>query len=191
MSEKWSCSWKSSKEAAKQRKYLYNAPLHVKRKFLSANLSKTLRKNVGKKSISLRAGDEVIVKRGSQAGSTSEVTDVFVKKGTVYLKGIVRKKTDGTEAHIPIKPSNVQVISLNLDDPRRLGKSAAGKKVEVKPKKVKAETKTEDKPKKAEAEKKTEKKEEKKVEKKPAKKEVKKTIKKAEVKKPAAKGKKK
>ncbi|MCW1309534.1 MAG: 60S ribosomal protein L26, partial [Candidatus Nanoarchaeia archaeon] len=35
----WSKKWKSSKKPSKQRKYRYNAPLHIRRKFLSVNLS--------------------------------------------------------------------------------------------------------------------------------------------------------
>ncbi|MCK5594347.1 MAG: 50S ribosomal protein L24, partial [Candidatus Aenigmarchaeota archaeon] len=76
---KWSLKWKGSKETAKQRKYLYNAPLHVKRKFLSANLSKTLKQKVGKSSLPVRLGDEVIIKRGSYKGSTGEIVSVFIK----------------------------------------------------------------------------------------------------------------
>ncbi|NOQ56381.1 MAG: 50S ribosomal protein L24 [Nanohaloarchaea archaeon] len=117
---KWSVKWKGSKESAKQRKYLYNAPLHVKRKFLSANLSKTLRQKVGKPSLPVRRGDEVIIKRGSNKGSTGEIVNVFIKKGHVHIKGITTKKTDGTEVQLPQDPSNLQIISLNLEDAKRL-----------------------------------------------------------------------
>lgn len=120
MNTKWSSNWKSSKETAKQRKYGYNAPLHVKRKFLSANLSDTLRKKVGKSSVPVRLGDEVVIKRGSFKGSTGEIIKVIIKEGTLHIKGIVRKKTDGTEVQVPLHPSNVQILSMNLDDPKRL-----------------------------------------------------------------------
>ncbi len=120
MNTEWSSNWKSSKETAKQRKYGYNAPLHVKRKFLSANLSDTLRKKVGKSSVPVRLGDEVVIKRGSFKGSTGEIIKVIIKEGTLHIKGIVRKKTDGTEVQVPLHPSNVQILSMNLDDPKRL-----------------------------------------------------------------------
>jgi len=42
MKQKFSTTWKASKQPRKQRKYSANAPLHIKRKMLSANLSKTL-----------------------------------------------------------------------------------------------------------------------------------------------------
>ncbi|MCK4927298.1 MAG: 50S ribosomal protein L24 [Candidatus Aenigmarchaeota archaeon] len=120
MNTEWSSNWKSSKETAKQRKYSYNAPLHVKRKFLSANLSDTLRKKAGKSSVPVRLGDEVVIKRGSFKGSTGEIIKVIIKKGTLHIKGIVRKKTDGTEVQVPLHPSNVQILSMNLEDPKRL-----------------------------------------------------------------------
>ena len=120
MNTEWSSNWKSSKETAKQRKYSYNAPLHVKRKFLSANLSDTLKKKVGKSSVPVRLGDEVVIKRGSFKGSTGEIIKVIIKEGTFHIKGIVRKKTDGTEVQVPLHPSNVQILSMNLEDPKRL-----------------------------------------------------------------------
>ena len=52
MKRKFSKSWKSSKQPRKQRKYSANAPLHLKRKLLSVNLSKELRKKYGKRSTS-------------------------------------------------------------------------------------------------------------------------------------------
>ncbi|MBW6461563.1 MAG: 50S ribosomal protein L24 [DPANN group archaeon] len=137
---KWSVKWKGSKESAKQRKYLYNAPLHIKRKFISANLSKTLKQKVGKSSLPVRLGDEVIIKRGSHKGSTAEIVAVFIKKGYVHIKGITTRKTDGTEVLLPINPSNLQIISLNLDDAKRIGTVKSDSSKKVKDPKVKKET---------------------------------------------------
>jgi len=64
MKQKWSSKWTGSVQARKQRKYRINAPLHVKRKFLSAGLSKELRKRYSRRSIALRKGDEVQVISG-------------------------------------------------------------------------------------------------------------------------------
>ncbi len=119
MSIRWSSAWKGSNDRAKQRKYMNNAPLHIKRKFLSANLAKTLREKVGKSSAVVKKGDEVSVKRGGYKGVNGVVNQVSQKKGVILIDGIVRKKTDGTEVNVPVNPSNVQVISLNLEDPRR------------------------------------------------------------------------
>ena len=59
MRNKFSTAWKASKQPRKQRKYLANAPLHLKKKFVSANLSKELRKKHEKRSLPLRKGDTV------------------------------------------------------------------------------------------------------------------------------------
>ena len=58
MNKKFSQHWKSSKQRRKQRKYLANAPLHTKNKFVSSNLAKGLRKTYGIRSLTLRKGDE-------------------------------------------------------------------------------------------------------------------------------------
>ncbi|MEA3229450.1 MAG: 50S ribosomal protein L24 [archaeon] len=146
MSVKWSSKWISSKDKAKQRKYRLNAPFHIKRKFLSANVSESLRTKIGKSSVPVRKGDEAIIKRGSYKGTTGEITAVFLKKGTVHIKSVVRKKTDGTEVHVPINPSNLQIISLNLDDPRRLMAASKGvvKKSEAVKKVIKKDVKVKD-----------------------------------------------
>ena len=62
--KKFSIHWKSSKRPGKQRKYRKNSELHLKKKFLSANLSKELRKKYGKRSMVVRKGDVVKICRG-------------------------------------------------------------------------------------------------------------------------------
>ncbi len=49
MKKKFSTSWKASRQIRKQRKYRENAPLHLRNKFMTANLSKELRKKVEEK----------------------------------------------------------------------------------------------------------------------------------------------
>jgi len=64
MKQKFSTTWKASKQPRKQRKYSANAPLHIKRKMLSANLSKPLREKHKIRNIEVRKGDKVIIMRG-------------------------------------------------------------------------------------------------------------------------------
>ena len=71
MKKKFSKKWKASGKARKQRKYVANAPLHIKKKFLSANLSKELRKKYGR-SLQIRKGDSVKVMRGKFKGKTGK-----------------------------------------------------------------------------------------------------------------------
>ena len=64
MKKEFSTMWNRSRQRRKQRKYLANAPLHIKRKMLGVNLSKELRKKYKKRNIVIRKGDIVKVIRG-------------------------------------------------------------------------------------------------------------------------------
>ncbi|MFH0936324.1 MAG: 50S ribosomal protein L24 [Candidatus Woesearchaeota archaeon] len=119
MKIKWSKHWKSSKQRRKQRKYRYNAPLHVRKKFLSVNLSKDLKKRYNTRNISLRKGDKVKVVRGQFKKHIGKVESLNYKKIRVYIEGINAVKKDGTKKFIPINPSNLMITELNLDDKER------------------------------------------------------------------------
>ena len=108
-----------TKKPNKQRKALYNAPLHKRQKLVAAHLSKTLRKQIGKRSMPLRKGDDVTVMRGSFAGISGKVSDVDIKKMIAFVENVKRKKVSGKEVNVPLKPSNLLITNLNLDDPRR------------------------------------------------------------------------
>ena len=120
MKSKFSSSWISSKQPRKQRKFRENAPLHQKHRFLSAHLSKDLRAKYGKRSLPLRKGDEVLVMRGSFKKKKAKVDSVNLKRLIVTLEGIQRTKKDGTKIAVYFYPSILQIISLNLDDRKRL-----------------------------------------------------------------------
>ncbi|MEM5793173.1 MAG: 50S ribosomal protein L24 [Candidatus Aenigmatarchaeota archaeon] len=118
----WSSAWKSSSQPRKQRKYVYHAPIHIKKKFISATLSKELREKYGRRSITLRKGDEVEIMRGEFKGKRGKINRIEIKKLKVYIDGITRKKVDGSDISVPIHPSNLRVINLELKDERRLKK---------------------------------------------------------------------
>jgi large subunit ribosomal protein L24 len=104
----------------KQRKYRYNSPLHLKHKFLSANLSKELRKKYGKRSSPVKKGDEVVVMRGKFAKKEGKILDVDLKKSRVTIENLNRSKADGTKVNVYFAPSNLQIKTLNLEDRKRL-----------------------------------------------------------------------
>ncbi|MEM5815154.1 MAG: 50S ribosomal protein L24 [Candidatus Aenigmatarchaeota archaeon] len=108
-----------SKKARKQRKFLIKAPLHLRRKMIAAHLSKELRKKYGRRSITLRVGDEVKIMRGEFKGVTGKVVEIDTKKYKVFVDVVKKKRTIGTEYLVPISPSNLMVISLNLEDKYR------------------------------------------------------------------------
>jgi len=126
MKTKFATSWKSSEQVRKQRKYRYEAPLHIKHKFLSAPLSKELRKKHGIRNLPVRTGDEVSILRGTFASKKAKVMKVDTKKSKVTLEGITRKKADGTKINVYFDPSKLQIIALKLDDSRRIVKKQPG-----------------------------------------------------------------
>jgi large subunit ribosomal protein L24 len=109
-----------SKKPRKQRKFLFTAPLHLRRKFLSAHLSKELREKYKTRSFPLRKGDEVEVMRGEFKKRTGKIARVDLKKCKVYVEGITIKRTDGTERLKAIHPSNLKILRLALEDKKRL-----------------------------------------------------------------------
>jgi len=119
MRKKFSTSWKSSKQPRKQRKYIFNAPLHTRRKFVNSNLSKELRKRYGKRSLPLRKGDLVKIMRGKFRGKKGKVISVKLKTQKIEIEGIQVKKQDGSKVNLPLKSSNLQIVELNLGDKKR------------------------------------------------------------------------
>ena len=120
MKSKFSLSWVSSKQPRKQRKYRYNAPLHIKHRFLNANLSKELRKKYGKRSLPLRKGDEVLIMRGSFSKKKGKIATIDLKRSRTTVEGINRKKIDGAKVNVYLDPSNLQIQTLNIEDSKRL-----------------------------------------------------------------------
>lgn len=116
MKSKFSKTWKSSKQPRKQRKYRYNAPLHIKSKFVKAHLSSELRKKYGFRSFRLRTGDKVKIMRGKYKGKEEKVIEVDLKKSKVYLDKIIVTRIDGNTAKIPFRASNLMIIDLELSD---------------------------------------------------------------------------
>lgn len=124
----------TSAKPSKQRERLYNAPYHLRGKIMSAHLSDDLRKTYKVRSLPIRTGDVVRVMRGDYKGVEGKVTRVDRKKYRIYIEGITRQKVDGTTVLVPIHPSNVEVIKLNLDDKYRkeiLERRKMGKGLEV------------------------------------------------------------
>lgn len=117
--KKWSKSWIKSKNPKKQRKYVFNAPLNIKHKFLSSHLSKDLREKYKKRSFTIRKGDKVKISQGQFKNLMGKVEKVILKKTRVYVEGAQLQKKDGSKAYYPIHPSNLIIIELNLDDKER------------------------------------------------------------------------
>ena len=115
----FSTTWKSSTQPRKQRKYRYNAPLHVQQKFMHAHLSSDLRKKYGTRNVQLRSGDKVLVLRGQYKKKEGKVTRISLKRGQVFVEGIEQIKKEGSKIPIPLKVSNLMIVSLDLQDKKR------------------------------------------------------------------------
>ncbi len=140
MKKKFSTAWKASKQPRKQRKYRANAPLHLKKKFVSVNLSKELRAKEGKRNIQIKKGDKVKIMKGKYKGKQGKVLQVNLSFSKIYIDGIQVTKQDNSKANVKFQPSNLQIVEMT----DRFNKKA--KKKESSKKDVK-ETKLKEKPK--------------------------------------------
>ena len=122
MKSEFSKAWNQSKKPSKQRKYVANAPLHIKSNFLNSHLSKELREKYNKRSLRVKKDDKVKIMRGTHKNKTGKVEKVSVKHSKVYITGIESIKRDGAKTQYPIKPSNLMIIELNLNDKKRKAK---------------------------------------------------------------------
>ncbi len=179
MKKDYSSKWKSSRQPRKQRKYRYNAPAHIRGKFLNATLSKDLRKKYGIRSIRVKTGDIVKVLRGQFKKKEGKVNKISINDSKVFIDGIEIIKKEGSKTFIGINASNVMITDLNKDDKRRMkrieqAKAETPKKEEKKTEKKIVEKKTIEKPAVEEkAELKQEKKNQEKAEAKPVEREIK------------------
>jgi large subunit ribosomal protein L24 len=111
--------WVKSHQPRKQRRALFRAPLHKRQKLVAAPLSPELRKQYGIRSLPVRVGDEVVILRGDFKGHKGKVVEVDLKRMRIYVEGVTVTNARGEPRYYPIHPSNVMIVSLNLDDKRR------------------------------------------------------------------------
>lgn len=108
-----------SSQRRKSRKAYFTAPSSIRRKMMSAQLSKELAKKYLTRSIPVRNGDTVKVVRGPNKNREGKVTEVYRRRWCIHIEKLIKEKTNGQQANIPIHPSNVQVTSLRLDKDRK------------------------------------------------------------------------
>ena len=119
MKTKFSRTWKASVQPRRQRKYAKNAPLHIKGNFLHAHLTKELRAKYKHRTLRVHSGDKVRILRGQFKKHEGKVDKVDVKRTRIYVAKVEITKKDGSKARIPIHPSNVMILELNLQDKKR------------------------------------------------------------------------
>ncbi|MEM2188617.1 MAG: 50S ribosomal protein L24 [Nitrososphaerota archaeon] len=122
---------RKSYQPRKQRKLLFNAPMHRLPKLMSAHLSPELREKYNRRSLPIRVGDKVRILRGEFRGVEGKVTGVDRGRQVIYVENVAIKKADGTSVSRPIHVSNVMITELNLDDEYRKKALARGREVEA------------------------------------------------------------
>ncbi len=127
MVTQFSTAWKSSTQPRKQRKYLYEAPLHSRQKMVHVHLSSELRKKYGHRNTQLRKGDKVKILRGNFAGKEGRVERVLLKQGKVLVAGAEIIRKNGTKVQVPLPPSNLLLLELELSDKKRKAKLESSK----------------------------------------------------------------
>ena len=103
----------------KNRKRRFNAPNHVRRKFLSAPLSPSLKIEYGARSMSIRRDDTVTITKGDRKLTEGKVIRVDSERSKIYIEGVTRNRMDGSMVQIPIRPENVMITRLELGDDKR------------------------------------------------------------------------
>ncbi len=108
-----------SKQPRKQRKFRYQAPLHLRHKMMSVNLSPELREEYERRSLPVRKGDTVKVLRGDFKDHEGKVETVDLKNYRIMIEGVNVQKPDGNQVYHPVHPSNLMIMEMDLDDDER------------------------------------------------------------------------
>ena len=116
----------------KQRREMFNAPLHKKRKWIASHLEENLLLKYDRRSIPVVKGDTVKVVRGSFKGHEDKVAHVNIKKRYVEIEGLTMTKADGKKIAKPLHASNLLITKLNLTDKWRREKLEKGLSEEAK-----------------------------------------------------------
>ena len=108
-----------SASRSKSRKAHFTAPSSVRRKIMSAPLSKDLRTKYGVRSLPIRRDDEVMIARGHFHDREGKVIQVYRKKWIIHVERVTRDKANGQTVPIPIHPSKVTITKIKLDKDRK------------------------------------------------------------------------
>merc|ERR1712176_1104490 len=90
---------------------------------MSCTLSKDLRNKYDCRSIPVRKGDTVTIKKGCRKyggkGQSGKVLTVYRRRWCIHVEKIVRDKKNGSQVPIPINASNCEITALKLDKSRK------------------------------------------------------------------------
>merc|ERR1719160_114435 len=104
---------------SKSRKAYFTAPSSVRRKLMSAPLSKDLRTKYNVRSLPIRRDDEVMVARGHFHDREGKVTQVYRKKWVIHIDRLTRDKANGQTVPVGVHPSKLMITKIKLDKDRK------------------------------------------------------------------------
>ena len=123
----------------KQRKFIYNAPAHIRARMMVSQLAKNLREEYKVKNMPIVKGDVVkVVHGGEKIKVTGKVTRVDRRTYRIYVEGAnhTMRKPDAKPKQIPIHPSKCLITEMvPTQDRLRAIARRHGKAYEGKPKK--------------------------------------------------------
>jgi len=89
---------------------------------MGATLDKVLRKKYGRRSLSIKKGDEVKVLRGKFAKKQGAVIGIDRRKSKIQVEGLNITKKGGDKVLVWLHPSNMKIIKVEDSDKRRFKK---------------------------------------------------------------------
>merc|ERR1712002_87208 len=109
-----------SSSRRKCRKAHFSAPSNIRRKLMSAPLSKELRQKYSVRSVPVRKDDEVLVTRGPfKSAQAGKVISVYRKKWVLHIERVQREKANGATVNVGVRPSKVEIVRLKMDRDRK------------------------------------------------------------------------
>ncbi len=108
-----------SKSPRKQRKRAQETAMHERKNLLKCRLDEFLQEEYGLRSLVVKKGDLVRIMRGQFRDTEGKVTGVSYKRRVVFLDSATITKADGKEATVPVHPSNLMLVKLELNDERK------------------------------------------------------------------------
>ncbi len=109
----------SPKSPRKQRNLIYKSPIHSHKKMLKCRLDEFLREEHSTRSLVPKKGDLVRIMRGQFRETEGKIVRIDYSKIRVYVDSSTSTKSDGKEIQIPVHPSNLMLVKLELDDERK------------------------------------------------------------------------
>lgn len=67
----------------------------------------------------VRRDDTVTVTKGDRRMTEGRVIRVDAARGCLFIEGVTRQRLDGSSVPIPMRPENVMIMRLSLDDEQR------------------------------------------------------------------------